>query len=98
MLPKLTYRSLFTSDERQWISLSDYAKYAPFGTKTGLVDSAPVAVDNATSSSSTGANAAAQPPAQPLTVCPAIGDLIDARNANGVWYQVTFWHQPFASL
>lgn len=67
--------------------MSDYAKYAPFGTKTGLVDSAP-ARDNECSSSSNGA-AAAQPPALPLTACPTIGDLVDARNANGVWYQVT---------
>eukprot|EP01033_Poteriospumella_lacustris_P007468 gene7468-5365_t len=75
----------FNDDERIWISLSDYAKYAPFGTKTGLVDSAPVR-DNESSSSSNGA-AAAQPPALPLTACPTIGDLVDARNANGVWYQ-----------
>lgn len=78
--------SLSILDERIWISLSDYAKYAPFGTKTGLVDSAPVR-DNESSSSSNGA-AAAQPPALPLTACPTIGDLVDARNANGVWYQV----------
>lgn len=80
--------SLSISDERQWISLSDYAKYAPFGTKTGLVDSAPVQDNNESSSASNGA-AAAQPPARPLTACPTIGDLVDARNASGVWYQVT---------
>lgn len=81
------------SDDRLWISVSDYAKYAPFGTKTGLAESSKtsssgVQIGPQLPSSSNQTPVILTAPSYPLRIVPAVGDLVDARTPNGIWYQV----------
>ncbi len=78
----------FADEERQWISLSDYGRFAPFGTKTGLTNPSTASTINSASTITAEVPTILSPPEIPLTTVPSIGDLVDARNNQGIWYQV----------
>jgi ubiquitin C-terminal hydrolase len=78
----------FNDEERLWISLFNHNRFAPFGTKTGLVET--TSSHNIESSSTAAAETSSkilQPPSIPLIDVPPIGELVDARNPQGIWYQ-----------